>query len=154
TAERAPGDPRGIVDGTFSLAFVHMAAAERAPDLLITFPWTSAASAFGVPGRDLACVSGGARLYASDHGSMSPWNVRNTFRAWGPDFKRGAAVGTPVGNVDVAPTVLALLGVDDRDGMDGRVLAEALADGPDPEQLPVETRTHVVTSGAFRAVLQ
>ena len=100
---------------------------ERAPDLLVTFPWTSEPNAFGVPGTDLACVSGGARLFASDHGGMSPWNVRNTLLAWGPDFKKGVTVATPVGNVDVAPTILAALGIDDRDGMDGRVLIEALA---------------------------
>ena len=115
---------------------------------MVTFPWTSAPNAFGVPGDDLACVSHGARLYPSDHGSMSPWNVRNTLFAWGAGFKRGVTVGTPAGNVDVAPTVLALLGIEAREGMDGRVLAEALAGGPDPETLAVETRVHEVAAGA------
>ena len=55
---------------------------------------------------------------------------------------------------DVAPTILSLLGVDDADGMDGRPLAEALVGGPDAEQLPVETRAHVVEAGTYRAALQ
>ena len=126
TAGREAGDPRGAVDGTFSLDVIHVANADRGPDLLVTFPWTSEANAFGVPGTDLACVSGGATLFASDHGGMSPWNVRNTLVAWGVDFKKGATVTAPAGNVDVAPTILALLGIDEGQGMDGRVLVEAL----------------------------
>jgi predicted AlkP superfamily pyrophosphatase or phosphodiesterase len=153
SASRAPGDLHGVIDGTFSLELIHVAN-ERAPDLLVTFPWTSRTSAFGARGTDLASVSGGARLYASDHGSMSPWNVHNTCLAWGPSFKQRAVVRTPAGNVDVTPTILALLGITERDGLDGRVLAEALVDGPDEEQLTVETRVHTVESGAHRAALQ
>jgi predicted AlkP superfamily pyrophosphatase or phosphodiesterase len=153
TAARASGDPRGVVEGTFALEIVHAVHPERGPDVLFTFPWTSEANAFGVPGGDLACVSGGARLHASDHGSMSPWNVRNTLVAWGPDFKRRTLVRNPAGNVDVTPTILALLGLDPA-GCDGRVLREALADGPDPEQVAVATRVHTVETGAYRAALQ
>ena len=47
-----------------------------------------------------------------------------------------------------------MLGIDDRDGMDGRVLIEALAGGPDAEQVAVETRTDIVDAGAYRAALQ
>jgi arylsulfatase A-like enzyme len=153
TAGRAPGDLHGAVEGTFSLDLIHCSNAERAPDLLITFPWTSRANAFGVAGTDLANVSGGARLWASDHGSMSPWNVRNTFFAWGADFKQRRTVGVPAGIVDVAPTILALLGLPD-DGCDGRVLREALDGGPDEATIAVETRVHMVEAGAYRAALQ
>jgi arylsulfatase A-like enzyme len=154
TRARAPGDPYGVVDGTFALEFIQVANAERSPDLLVTFPWTSKANAFAVPGSDLACVSGGATLYVSDHGSMSPWNIRNALLAWGPDFKKGVTITTPAGNVDVAPTILAVLGLDDRHGMDGRVLFEALAGGPDPHEVAVDTRTHTVHAGSYRAALQ
>jgi hypothetical protein len=151
---RAPEDPYGGVEGTFSLELIHVANATRGPDLLFTFPWTSRTNAFGVPGGDLASVSGGARLYASDHGSMSPWNVRNTFLAWGLSFKKRTTVRVPVGNVDVVPTILALLGLAEPDELDGRVLAEALADGPDPEQIAVDTRVHTVETGVYRAAVQ
>ena len=93
-------------------------------------------------------------MLVSDHGSMSPWNVRNTLLAWGVDFKKGATVRTPVGNVDVTPTILALLGIDGGDGLDGRVLVEALAGGPDEEQMAAETRIHTVATGAYRAAIQ
>jgi arylsulfatase A-like enzyme len=153
TAGRAPGDPRGAVAGTFALELIHAASPERGVDLLLTFPWTSRPNAFGVPGTDLANVSGGARLYASDHGSMSPWNVRNTFLAWGVDFKKRTTVRVPAGNVDVTPTILALLGLD-ADRLDGRVLREALAGGPDPEQIGVDTRVHTTEAGTYRAAVQ
>ncbi|HTO11325.1 MAG TPA: alkaline phosphatase family protein [Candidatus Binatia bacterium] len=152
TAGRAPGDAHGALDGTFSLELIHAANAERAPDVLVTFPWTSAANAYGVRGTDLANAAAGATPYAGDHGSMSPWNVRNTLLAWGPHFKRGVKVGAPAGNVDIAPTILALLGLD-AEGLDGRVLAEALADGPDPER-DVETTTYRVGTGEHRTAIQ
>jgi arylsulfatase A-like enzyme len=151
---RAAGETRGTVDGTLALELINVANGERGPDLLFTFPWSSRANAFGVPGTDLASVSGGAKLYASDHGSMSPWNVRNTFVAWGAGFKQRATVRTPVGNVDVTPTILALLGVPDGAALDGRVLAEALEGGPDPERMVVETRVHTAESGNYRAAIQ
>ena len=41
-------------------------------------------------------------------------------------------------------------------GFDGRVLSEALVDGPDAEQVPVQVRTHIVETadGTYRAALQ
>ena len=153
TQGRAPGDPHGVVEGTFSLELIHLAHSERGPDLLLTFPWTSRPNAFGVPGSDLANVSGGAAPYFSDHGSMSPWNIRNTGLAWGVDFKKQATVRTPTGNVDVAPTILSLLDIADA-GVDGRVLAEAIEGGPDPEQMGVETRVHTVEAGGYSAAVQ
>ena len=144
----------GSVEGAFPLELIHVANRERSPDLLFTFPWTSRRNAFGVSGTDLANVSAGGAPYVSDHGSMSPWNVRNTFLAWGAGVKKGVTVGVPVGNVDVTPTVLALLGIDGETGLDGRVVTEALEGGPDPERVAVETRIHTAAAGAYRAALQ
>ena len=153
-AGRAPGDPRGVVEGTFSLELIHLANDERGPGLVVTFPWSSTPNAFGVPGSDLANVSRGGAPLASDHGSLSPWNVRNTFLAWGVDFKTHTVIDAPAGNVDVTPTILALLGIAERDGLDGRVLTEALASGGDAAQVAVETRVHTVDAGAYAAALQ
>jgi arylsulfatase A-like enzyme len=154
TEGRAPGDPHGVVEGTFSLELIHLAHPGRGPDLVLTFPWSSRPNAFGVPGSDLANVSGGAAPYFSDHGSMSPWNIRNAGLAWGADFKKRVTVRTPTGNVDVAPTILSLLGIEDLGGLDGRVVAEAIEGGPDPEQMLVETRVHTVEAGSYSAAVQ
>ena len=142
------------VAGAFPLELINLASPDRGPDLLFTFPWTSRRSAFGVPGTDLAAVSAGGAPYASDHGSMSPWNVRNTFLAWGAGVKRGITAPAPAGNADVTPTVLALLGIGGETGLDGRAVTEALENGPDPEQVAVETRIHTASAGAYRAALQ
>ena len=149
---------RGWVDGSFSLELIHMFHAERGPDIVLTFPWTSATNAFGFQGSNSANgggVTGPLSGNASGHGSMSPWSVRNTFIAWGVDFKRGVTLRVPASNVDLAPTLLALKGITDVKGLDGRVLVEALKGGPDEEQIPTETRTFMTeTSTGYRATIQ
>jgi arylsulfatase A-like enzyme len=94
-----------------------------------------------------------------NHGSMSPWTVHNTFIAWGVDFKHATTVRTPASNVDLAPTLLALMNLDkdvDMRRFDGRVLREAFADGPDEEQVPVQVHTYFVETpeGTYRAAVQ
>jgi arylsulfatase A-like enzyme len=154
TAGSTPGDPRGAVEGTFSLELIHLANVERGPDLLFTFPWTSRPNAFGASGTDLANVGAGKGPLTADHGSMSPWNVRNTLVGWGAGFKTRLRVQVPAGNVDVTPTILVLLGLDETDGIDGRPLVEALTDGPDAEQVGVETRVYTTEAASYRAALQ
>ena len=152
--------PEGWVPGTFSLELIHEDSPGRHPDVLLTFPWSSAPNEFGVPGTDVTTIKGPAgdtpHSPASGHGGMSPWAVRNTLLAWGPRFKRGLIDRVPAGNVDIVPTILHLLGLDEVPALDGRVLHEALWDGPDPEQVPVQTRTYVTTSasGAYKAAVQ
>ena len=164
TAGRASGNGvpvEGREAGTFSLELIHMAQAERGPDIVLTFRWNSAKNRFGVPGQDfqIAKSTGPLSGTAGNHGGMSPWTVRNTFVAWGPDFKRGATVRTPVSNVDLAPTLVALMNLDrdiDLNGFDGRVLSEAFADGPDEEQVPVEVHTQFAETpdGTYRTAIE
>ncbi len=150
----------GTVAGTFALEYAHLGGHERSPDIVFTFPWSSAPNRHGVRGTDYAQVAGDRKTgpvdgNAASHGGIGPWTVRNTMLAWGPGFKRGAVVRTPTSNVDVAPTLLHLLGLPAAAaGMDGRVIAEALANGPDEEQVAAETRTWHVRSGGYSAVLQ
>ena len=61
------------------------------------------------------------------HASLSRFDMNNTLVAAGPDFKKGFLNETPSGNIDVAPTVLWILGAKPSKPMDGRVLHEALA---------------------------
>ena len=151
----------GFVPGTFALELVHLANDERGPDIVVTFPWSSAKSPSGVSGTDYteASATGPLNGVAGNHGSMSPWTVRNTFIAWGADFKHGVTVRTPASNVDLAPTLLALMNLDrevDLGRFDGRPLREAFVDGPDEEQVPIQVRTYYVKSDDdnYRAALQ
>src|SRR5215813_11769724 len=152
----------GIEPGTFSTHLIHLDHPERGPDIVLTFPWSSAKNAFGVPGTDYTDTRGATgplKGNAGNHGSMSPWTVHNTFFAWGVDFKRGATVHTPVSNVDITPTLIALLGLDrdaDLPRFDGRAIMEAFADGPDEEQVATKTTTYFTATpdDAFRAAIQ
>jgi hypothetical protein len=140
---------QGREPGTFALELVHIANAERGPDIVLTLPWTSGSGPFGLPGADYIDARATELLTgtAGNHGSMSPWVVRNTFLARGHDFKHGVTVRTPASNVDLAPTLLALMNLDTNPGpdrFDGRALREAFADGPDEEQVPVEVHTYFV----------
>jgi len=148
----------GAVPGIFALEYVHMGGNERSPDIVFTFPWSSRLNRHGVPGTDYVVITGGATgpmdTPAGNHGSMSPWMVKNTMLAWGADFKHGARVRAPSSNADVTPTILHLIGHPKAGALDGRVLTEALASGPDEEQIPAETRTLRLSSGAYRAALQ
>jgi arylsulfatase A-like enzyme len=68
-------------------------------------------------------------------------------------------VRTPVSNVDVTPTLVALLGLDGDPALprfDGRAIREAMADGPDQEQVAVRTTTYFTATpdGAYRAAIE
>lgn len=128
------------------------------PYIVFTFPWSSERNRHGVPGTNYSLTNGATGAVTTDganHGGIGPWEVRNTMLAWGPDFRRGATIRTPASNVDAAPTIAYLLGMRDAVGkMDGRPLLEALANGPDEEQVSMETKTLQVTNGSYRAALQ
>ena len=155
--KRGGPEHEGSVAGTFSLEYVHLGGHERSPDVVFTFPWSSALNRYGMRGGDYNQTAKGrtgpTESGGGNHGGIGPWTVRNTMLAWGPDFKRSAVVRTPSSNVDVAPTLMHLLGIPAPD-VDGRPLLEALVEGPDQEQVAMETRTLRVANGAYRAVLQ
>jgi hypothetical protein len=150
----------GRVPGTFALEYVHLGRHERSPDIVFTFPWSSAPNRYGVAGADYSYVgprgkTGPISGSRASHGGLSPWTIRNTMVASGPDFKRGTAITTPTANVDLAPTLLHLLGLPDAGkDMDGRVMAEALVSGTDPRQIVATTRVVRVRNGDYSAALQ
>ena len=117
----------GEIEGALPAASVGLDG-ERAADLTMSFAWSPEANDAGYEGHGYA--TGGAAGLGT-HGSMGRSEQRCVLIASGPSFKRGAAVHTPTGNIDVAPTVLRILGVDGGQEMDGRVLEEALLGGPD-----------------------
>ncbi|HLX22816.1 MAG TPA: alkaline phosphatase family protein [Usitatibacter sp.] len=159
TAHGSGAPHEGRVPGTFSLEYAHLGGNPRSPDVAFTFPWSSTANRFGVRGMDYNIVAKGATMAVSvdtaNHGGIGPFTITNTMLAWGPDFKRGIVDRAPAANVDVAPTILHLLGLSQAaSGMQGRALTEAMTGGPDEEQVAVETRALRVSSGGYRAILQ
>ncbi len=117
----------------------------RAPDITMSFRWDSNPNAAGY--RGLAYSSGGAPSQGN-HGSLSKHELNNILFASGPSFKCGVTLGIPSGNIDLAPTVLRILGISGGVGMDGRVLEEALATGPEPNTINWSTQTHEAQRGS------
>ncbi len=120
----------GPVEGALPAEVVG-AEGPRAPDLAVSLAWTSEENAAGVPGQ---AYCAGAAPGLGMHGSMSAHEMRCTLIAAGPGFRQAAVSDVPTGNVDVAPTVLALLGLEAPPDADGRVLAEAMSGAQAPVQ--------------------
>ena len=115
--------------GAFTLdqAFINT---PHAPDVVIGLRWSADRNSNGTPG--LVFHDGSDRKAGEGmHVTLSRFDMHNTLIAAGPDFRRGVADELPTGNVDVAPTILWILGITPPRPMDGRVLTEALTiDGP------------------------
>ena len=113
--------------GTFTLEQVRINTADG-PDIVVALRWLPGKSSTGLAG--LLVNAGDARGPGQgNHGSLSPFDMRATLVAAGPDFRRGMIDQLPSGNADLAPTILHLLGIEPPQPLDGRVLAEALVAG-------------------------
>ena len=110
-------------EGAFPLETVHANTAD-APDVMVSLRWNNKANRFGTPGQ---IVSDSARGPGEGtHATLSEFDVHNTLIAAGPDFRQRATTSLPSSNVDIAPTVLRILGLESPQKFDGRVLAEAM----------------------------
>ena len=116
----------GTIEGTLPAKLVGLDG-PRAPALAMSFAWNSEVSTSGYAGHAWSTSLGPGQ---GQHGSMSPHETRNVLFAWGPAFKQSITIETPTGNVDLAPTVLHLLGLPGGGAMAGRVLSETLKGGP------------------------
>ena len=140
---------RPPVDGTLPLALIGLDG-EFAPDVACALAWDDAPNLYGHRGR------GGSidPVYQATHGGLSSWEVRNTFLLAGAGVKAGFENPLPAGNLDLAPTLQHLLGLDPPPGQHGRVLHEALSGGPDPANIPVERQTIRAQRGSYRQFVQ
>ena len=111
----------GAIPGTLPAEAVHLENARRGPDIIISYAWDADAVVQGFPGTEVGTVS----TERGQHGSFSPRDVHNTLIASGPDFRQAMRDPLPSGNVDVAPTLAALLNLP-LPTAQGRVLHEAL----------------------------
>ena len=131
-ASEAAGD----IPGTLPANLIGLEG-PRAPSLSMSFRWDSTPNTAGFAGQAYSTNLGPG---LGQHGSMSPHETRNVFFARGPAFRQSAAVATPTGNVDLAPTILHLLGITGGETMHGRVLNETLRGGLDAVEW--QTTTH------------
>jgi predicted AlkP superfamily pyrophosphatase or phosphodiesterase len=121
---------RKPLEGTFPLESVgYSSASQDSPDVIVSLRWTGERNEFGAPGY---LTSAGGTRGKGSHGSLSRYDMNNTLVAAGPDIKKGLINDVPSGNIDLAPTILWLLGVSPASPMDGRVLHEALIPSKEP----------------------
>jgi predicted AlkP superfamily pyrophosphatase or phosphodiesterase len=141
------------MDGTFALEEANIQN-DHAPDVVMAFRWEPSKNQFGVPGMIDADWQRAAGK--GTHATLSRFDMHNMLIAAGPDFKRAETNDLPSGNVDLAPTVLQILGLKPPQKMDGRILSEAMT-AATPSQKP-ETKTIEATkhfpAGTWRQSLQ
>jgi arylsulfatase A-like enzyme len=137
------GAVEGAVPGTLSFDIARWNHA-RAGDILVSASWTNEKNANGFAG---ATTESGV----AGHGSSSPYDIHNTLIAAGPDFRERAVSGVPTANVDIAPTLLHLLGMKPAPSMTGRVIEEALRNGPAASAIRVDQVLETVktSDGAY-----
>jgi arylsulfatase A-like enzyme len=117
-------------------------AGPRAADVVLSFRWDSG-KASGFAGR-VDSAEGAPGL--GTHGSGSPHELRCVLIANGPSFRQGLVSELPSGNVDIAPTVLRLLGLTTDAALDGRPLVEALRAAADRPPEAVSPHCHETLS--------
>ena len=136
---------REKIDGTFPLADVKIDTI-AAPDVVMSFRWNNRPNEFGAPG--MIDADWNRKPGAGTHATLSKFDMNNTLIAAGPDFRRGMVDQLPSGNIDLAPTILNILGIAAAGKMDGRVLSEAMIGG---KASPAKTKT-IVASRDFERI--
>ena len=136
TAWVGPVFSREPLPGTFPMSDIFWQH-DRSADLLVSYSWSDATNEYGFAG---AVTTPGV----AGHGSISPFDIRTFFAMSGPLVKSNTRSRVPTGNVDIAPTVLHILGLPSAPSMDGRVLHEALKSGPAPADVLVITEEKAV----------
>jgi arylsulfatase A-like enzyme len=136
TRSKADGAAEGVVPGTLSFGVARWNH-PRSAEILVSANWTREKNEAGYEGKT-------ADSGVAGHGTSSPYDVHNTLIAAGPDFREHAVSDVPTGNVDLAPTLLRLLGLSIPASMTGRVIEEALRNGPSISSLKVDRVTETV----------
>jgi len=115
------------VEGAFTLRDARIDSSS-APDIVLAFRWQPDKNTNGAPGM-IDSEAGEYSRGQGMHGSLSPHDLHCICIAYGPDFCQGAVDDMPTGNVDIAPTLLWILGLEPKHKLSGRVLHEALLQG-------------------------
>ena len=118
----------------------------RTAEVLFTLRAGPAPSSLGLPGTTLN--DGALQAGAGTHGGLTAAEMSIVLIMAGGRVPRGALSEWPAGLADIAPTVLALLGIAGGDLLDGRVLVEALEPGAHPAAAPAR-ETWEPADGAY-----
>jgi arylsulfatase A-like enzyme len=133
-------DKYGDVSGTLPMSLIKTenSGIGRAPDIIVSFSYDENVAVAGKSGVSYASSIN----RRGDHGSFSPTDTHISLMASGPDFKSGLSDMLPTSNVDIAPTVARILQFN-MPAAQGRVLEEALQNGPPLSEYAVLNKTHL-----------
>ena len=149
-------DALGQIPGALPMSKVGMIGAARTPQpsIVVSFKsWSTGCADPEMCGVEVADSS--QQQGQGIHGAFSRADTHNFMAAFGPDFKKGFKDPAPVSNADWANTLAHVLGLElsSNGQAKGRVMAEALADGPAaPEARPIVLRSEPAANG-FTTVL-
>lgn len=144
---------RDKFDGTFPLAAIHLESADA--DCVMSFRWNDEKNKHGVEGT----IDADWNRKAGDgtHATLGARDVHNLLIASGPSFDIGHEDNYPTSNLDLFPTILAILKVELPHTFDGRILQEAERPGSEVN-LSTTTRTlessRDFTDGHWKQTLQ
>jgi arylsulfatase A-like enzyme len=113
----------------------------RAPALLMAFNWQDRKNNYGARGCG-AFAKAGVAVGSGSHGSISPYEIHNVLIASGPHFKQEIISTIPSGNIDILPTLLAILNLPTESTVDGRILTESLRQHRSPSEASIQTQIH------------
>jgi hypothetical protein len=139
TRPASDGSMLGVVPGTLSFNAARWNH-PRAAEILVSGNWTDERNAAGFPGKTTQTGTAG-------HGTSSPFDVHNTLIAAGPDFREHSTSAVPTANVDLAPTILRLLGLPVPETMKGRPIEEGFVTGPAVDSISIGHSTESAKNG-------
>ena len=110
---------RDKMGGTFTFDQIRIDTPDS-PDVVMAFRSSEEKNQFGVAG--MIDADWNRKAGEGTHATLGHFDVNNTLVAEGPDFRRGSEALNPTGNVDIAPTILAIFATNGSKNMDGRRL--------------------------------
>jgi len=141
----------GKFPGTLSLADINLQGSAATPVPAIAVSFASFSTGCAQP-TTCAVDIADTRLQHGQgiHGSFSRADTFNFSAAYGPDFKKNFVDPAPVSNADIGKTLSAILklNIPNQGTLAGRVLSEALIDGP----MPGFVRHRMVSAPAFNGL--
>lgn len=149
-------DALGPVPGALPTSAVNLVGASRTPPPDMAVGFRSFSTGCADPEVCGAEVADSEQQQGQGiHGSFGRQDTHNFMAATGPDFRKGFVDPAPVSNADWAPTLAHVLGFDmaPRGRLTGRVMAEALADGPAPPESKALVLRSAPAANGFVTVL-
>ncbi len=122
----------GEVPGSFALSLVELDH-PRQDGLVFVLRSSDAPDAFGYPGLGMMTV-GDVSVGGGMHGGLNRHELNTMLAARGGGFEAGQVDHSACGIIDIAPTLLAALGLQPAATMTGRCLSSALQGDPQPRQ--------------------